>query len=79
MQKSRIPAANTTLACSLLACCQVKKLLFFIPFKRTWLTVRYLGFVNAHPNLFGFIAGIQKDEFGYTMRARNIRSGSTLL
>ncbi|KAF0990259.1 hypothetical protein HZS_3560 [Henneguya salminicola] len=36
-------------------------------------------FVNAHPNLFDFIAGIQKDEFDYTMRARNIRIGSTLL
>ncbi|KAF0990086.1 hypothetical protein HZS_2603 [Henneguya salminicola] len=36
-------------------------------------------FANAHPNLFGFIAGIQKEEFDYTMRARNIRTGSTLL
>ncbi|KAF0989591.1 hypothetical protein HZS_4204 [Henneguya salminicola] len=37
------------------------------------------NFANTHPNLFGFIAGIQKDGFDYTMRARNIRSGSTLL
>ncbi|KAF0992117.1 hypothetical protein HZS_172 [Henneguya salminicola] len=38
-----------------------------------------IHFANAYPTLFGFIAGIQKNEFDYTMRARNIRSGSTLL
>ncbi|KAF1741929.1 hypothetical protein MXB_4758 [Myxobolus squamalis] len=36
-------------------------------------------FVNAYPNLFTFIAGIQKVDIDYTMRVRNIHSGLTLL
>ncbi|KAF1740834.1 hypothetical protein MXB_4452 [Myxobolus squamalis] len=36
-------------------------------------------FENSHPKLLGNISRIQKDQFYYTMQARNISSGSTLL
>ncbi|KAF1743044.1 hypothetical protein MXB_3985, partial [Myxobolus squamalis] len=66
MQKSRIPAAEHT-----------SYMQFIDGWSSAILGERYNRHLNeqfaiAHQKLFAFIAGTQKDEFDYTMQAKNI-------